>query len=110
MAVTAACAVTGGFATNAYLFAAAFTIWGFAFWMALPAAFKVLADRSANPGDRAGDAQAIMAAGRVFGPFLGGVVFDQFGGPTLGIVGGGLMFAAAVTVFTTRTTVQPRTS
>ena len=108
MAVTAICAVTGGVATNAVLFAAAFTLWGFAFWMALPSAFQVLAERSANPADRAGDAQAIMAAGRVVGPLLGGFVFDQYGGPTLGIVGGGLMFAAAVTVFATRTTVRPR--
>ena len=46
--------------------------WGFIFFMGIPAAFGLLATRSRFPEERAGDAQAVMAAGRVFGPLMGG--------------------------------------
>ena len=43
--------------------------------MGIPAAFALLASRSRFPEERAGDAQAVMALGRVFGPVLGGSFF-----------------------------------
>lgn len=89
-------------------FAVSLTIWGFAFWMAIPSAFLVLAERSANPGDRAGDAQAIMAGGRVIGPLVGGVVLDGAGSTALGVVGGGMMLAAAGAVLLVRLVAAPR--
>lgn len=46
--------------------------WGFVFFMGMPAAFALLAARSRFPEERAGDAQAMMALGRVFGPLIGG--------------------------------------
>jgi DHA1 family inner membrane transport protein len=75
-------------------------LWGFAFWMAVPGVFGALADRSANPADRAGDAQAVMAGGRVIGPLVGGVILDVVGTPWLGVVGGGLIIAAGLVVLT----------
>lgn len=70
--------------------------WGACFFMALPAAFALLAARSNYPAERAGDAQAIMALGRVFGPLLGGALVANGELVTLGIVGGGVMGAAAM--------------
>lgn len=69
-------------------------VWGFSFWMAVPGAFILLAERSRYPDERAGDAQAVMAAGRVFGPLLGGAVY-AVSLPWLGIVGGGIVAAGA---------------
>lgn len=89
------------------LFAIAVTIWGFFFWMAVPGVFTALAERSANPSDRAGDAQAIMASGRVLGPFLGASALDLFGPPGLGVVAAVIMAVAATTVFAVRSTVRP---
>ena len=71
--------------------------WGFGFWMAVPAAFSVLAEHSNYPAERAGDAQAYMAMGRVVGPMLGGLLYDA-GLLALGIVGG-LLMASAGAVF-----------
>ena len=107
MAVTAVCALTLMTADVPFLFGAAIVVWGFAFWMAIPGVFTALAERSANPADRAGDAQTVMAAGRIVGPFLGGAVIDGLGQTWLGFIGGGLMLAAGVAVFTVRTTVAP---
>ncbi len=53
--------------------------WGFVFFMGMPAAFALLASRSRFPEERAGDAQAVMALGRVFGPLIGGVVHRNRG-------------------------------
>ncbi|MDA2978713.1 MAG: MFS transporter [Actinomycetota bacterium] len=60
--------------------------WGFAFWMGIPGVFKMLADRSVAPGERAGDAQGVMAIGRAFGPAMAGVFVD-----------GGALYALAIT-------------
>lgn len=76
-------------------FAVGLTVWGFAFWMAVPAAFSVLARNSAYPAERAGDAQAYMALGRVVGPIMGGVLYD-IDPWALGIVGSGIMFSSAI--------------
>ena len=76
-------------------FALGLALWGFAFWMAVPAAFSVLARNSAYPAERAGDAQAYMALGRVVGPLVGGLLYDA--GPwALGVVGPITMLVAAV--------------
>ncbi len=73
----------------------AMPLWGFAFWMGIPGAFSLLAERSAYPEERAGDAQSIMALGRVFGPLVGGVLYEA-DPVALGVVAGGAMIAAAV--------------
>jgi len=107
MGVTAICALILMTAEIPVLFGAALITWGFAFWMAIPGVFTALAERSANPADRAGDAQTVMAAGRIVGPFLGGAVIDGLGPTWLGFIGGGLMLAAGVAIFAVRTTVSP---
>ncbi|MEL6981656.1 MAG: MFS transporter [Actinomycetota bacterium] len=107
MGVTALCALILMTADVPALFGGALIVWGFAFWMAIPGVFTALAERSANPADRAGDAQTVMAAGRIVGPFMGGAVIDGFGPTWLGIIGGGLMLIAGVAVFAVRTTVAP---
>ena len=93
--------------SNGVVFVAVMTAWGFAFWMAVPAVFALLASRSKYPEERAGDAQAVMAIGRVSGPFIGGVLIDGPGTTALGLVGGGLMLLAAVGVFSVRTITPP---
>jgi len=50
--------------------------WGFAFWMAVPGILQMLADRSLEPSERAGDGQGLMALGRAFGPAMGGYFVD----------------------------------
>lgn len=74
--------------------------WGFAFWMAVPGAYSLLAERSHHPDERAGDAQAVMAAGRVVGPLAGGALYE-IGPSALGwgagltmVLGGMVMLAA----------------
>ena len=92
--VTATCAVVVAGVHIGPLFIAALTIWGFAFWMTVPAAFSTLARHSRYPAERAGDAQAYMAAGRVVGPVMGGAMYEV--APiALAIVGGGTMLLAA---------------
>ena len=110
--LAARCAMsTGGVvlatADHPLVFATSVVIWGFFFWMAVPGVFAALAARSANPSDRAGDAQAIMAAGRVVGPFIGGLVFDAAGATALGFTGAAIIAAAAGVVFAVRSMVEP---
>ena len=107
MVLTGCCALAMTTAPNVVVFGAAITLWGFAFWMGIPGVFKVLAERSANPADRAGDAQAIMAAGRVVGPFVGGALIDGFGATALGVVGGGMMMTSGAVVFALRSLTSP---
>ena len=108
IAVTALCALVLMTTGRGLVFGLALTLWGFAFWMAVPGVFSALAARSANPADRAGDAQSVMAMGRVVGPFLGGAVIDGVGARWLGLVGSGLMLAAAGAIFAVRQGVRPR--
>jgi len=58
------------------LFFLGMTWWGFSFWMGVPGVLQMLADRSNEPGERAGDAQGYMAIGRTIGPAIGGVFAD----------------------------------
>lgn len=92
---TATSALVIGTIANEALFFLAMALWGFAFWMAVPAVFKLLAERSLAPSERMGDAQASMAAGRVFGPVLGGFVLGTGSFALLSMVGSLVMAAAA---------------
>lgn len=58
------------------LFFVSMTVWGFAFWMGVPGVLQMLAARSLEPAERAGDAQAMMAVGRAAAPLLGGAFVD----------------------------------
>ncbi|MDH3261363.1 MAG: hypothetical protein OEM84_10380 [Acidimicrobiia bacterium] len=62
--------------------------WGFAFWMGVPGVMKMLAARSLEPDERAGDAQALMAFGRAAGPVLGGGLADAGAFASLAVVAG----------------------
>jgi DHA1 family inner membrane transport protein len=55
----------------------AMTAWGFVWWMGVPAVFRLLAERSLTPAERVGDAQSLMALGRVFGPLMGGAILGH---------------------------------
>jgi len=78
------------------VFVAALVGWGFVFFMGLPAAFALLASRSRFPEERAGDAQAVMALGRVFGPLIGGVFIAADATTAMGLTGGAILSIAAV--------------
>jgi DHA1 family inner membrane transport protein len=81
----------------AYLLA--MTAWGFAFWMGVPAVFQLLADRALSPAERVGDAQSLMALGRVFGPLLGGAILGADSFARLSYTGAaGLVAGAAVVI------------
>ena len=102
MALAALCAFFVATAFTSVLFFIAVTAWGFIYWMAIPGVFEVLAQASVYPEERAGDAQAMMAIGRVAGPLIGGLLLDNSGTMALGLVSSGLMLGAAAAVFTIR--------
>lgn len=102
LASTGVAAILLATASSTWVFAGAAAWWGFAFWMGIPGVFKVLSERSEHPEERAGDAQAVMAIGRVFGPLAGGFIMQSSGPSTLGLMGGSLMIAVGITVFSTR--------
>lgn len=95
MGLTGVGAIVIGVVHHPVAFWIALPIWGFAFWMAAPGAFALLAERSRHPAERAGDAQAIMAAGRVLGPVLGGAMYAT-SAEALGIVAGAIMLVSSV--------------
>ncbi|MGI9624325.1 MAG: MFS transporter [Acidimicrobiales bacterium] len=105
---TATMAVVVTNVTVGALFWAAVAVWGFAFWAGVPGIFKLLAERSENPADRAGDAQSIMAAGRVGGPLLGALFIEKGSIETLGFVAAALIASAAITLVVVELTVPPR--
>ena len=78
------------------IYAAAVIIWGVFFFMGIPAAFALLASRSQFPEERAGDAQAMMALGRVFGPLIGGAFIAADQTTEMGIAAGSIMLCAGV--------------
>ena len=88
-------AVVLGFADEPILFWIMVTTWGFCFWMAIPGIYTLLAERSRHPAERAGDAQAAMAAGRAFAPLAGGAVVSAGGFGALGVSGAAVMLVAA---------------
>lgn len=82
---------------NGWVFFAAMGIWGYSFWMGVPEILRLLASRSLRPDERVGDAQSLMAAGRVAGPALGGLLVADGRFALLGIAGAaGLLVASLV--------------
>jgi DHA1 family inner membrane transport protein len=106
MAVTGICAALAGAVHVLPVFLVALPLWGFAFWMGIPGAFSLLAERSNYPEERAGDAQSVMAFGRVFGPWLGGLVYDR-SPAALGLAAGGVMVAGSVLLVYVEWRVRP---
>ena len=94
--LTAICALTIAVSRSGLLFSVAIVGWGFVFFMGVPAAFALLAARSNVPEERAGDAQAVMALGRVFGPLLGGALYTTGSTGSLGIVTASVMSVGAI--------------
>lgn len=94
--MTAACALAMAASRHGVVFGVAIVVWGFVFFMGVPAVFDLLAARSAFPEERAGDAQAIMALGRVFGPIMGGVLIASGSAGTLGVVSAAVMSAGSL--------------
>lgn len=92
---TAMCALAIAASRSGLVFGLAIVGWGFVFFMGVPAAFNLLAERSTFPEERAGDAQAMMALGRVFGPILGGTLLAAGSEVALGIVSAGVMSIGA---------------
>jgi len=88
---TAMCALAIAASRSGVVFGAAIVGWGFVFFMGVPAAFNLLAERSSFPQERAGDAQAMMALGRVFGPIMGGTLLAAGSEVTLGFAAAGVM-------------------
>ena len=95
MGVTGVCALLVSAVHVVPVYVVAMPMWGFAFWMGIPGAFSLLAERSRYPEERAGDAQSLMALGRVFGPVIGGALYEA-SPVALGIVAGGVMIAASL--------------
>ena len=81
--------------------------WGFAFWSGVPGIYKLLAERSVHPADRAGDAQSVMAAGRVVGPLLGAGFIEAGSVQALGFVAAALMAGAGLTLVYVERTIPP---
>ncbi len=106
MSLTGTSAIVVGTVHAPVAFWIALITWGFAFWMGIPGAFSLLAERSAYPDERAGDAQAIMAAGRVVGPLVGGVLYE-ISPAALGIGAGSIMIAAACLLVYTEWRIRP---
>lgn len=87
-----------GTVASAPLFFVALAVWGFAFWMAIPAVLRLITERSIHPSERMGDAQAAMATGRVLGPILGGLALGAGQFARLSATGAAVMLAAALIV------------
>lgn len=81
--------------------------WGFVFFMGIPAAFSLLASRSRFPEERAGDAQAVMAAGRVFGPIMGGWFIAAGETTGMGIAAGAILAVASLLLVATELRSSP---
>lgn len=93
--VSAVSAVLLGFLDHPAVFWLLITLWGFCFWMAIPGIYALLSSRSRFPAERAGDAQASMAAGRALGPLIGGFLVSAGSYGALGITGGAIIAGGA---------------
>ncbi|MEM9035931.1 MAG: MFS transporter [Actinomycetota bacterium] len=91
-------AVTIARTESSVVFLVAVAVWGLFFFVAMPATFDILAGRSAYPEQRAGDAQAVMAVGRVVGPALGGALVSAGSIASLGWVAAALLAVSATIV------------
>lgn len=88
-------AFTLGTVGTPVVYVVAIIVWGFSYWVFVPAIIKLLAKKSLTPSERVGDAQALMAAGRIFGPIVGGIAIAGNNYQRLSITGASIMFAAA---------------
>lgn len=95
---TAASGLAVGIIESSVVFFAAMALWGFAFWMAVPASLQMLAERSVSPSERMGDAQASMAMGRVVGPVVGGLALGAGAFSRLSWVGAMVMIGSGLIV------------
>lgn len=100
LGVTAASALVVGVVDSPLVFFLALTVWGFAFWMAIPAILRMLTERSLHPSERMGDAQAAMASGRVVGPILGGFALGAGQFARLSVTGAAVVAAAGMLIGT----------
>jgi DHA1 family inner membrane transport protein len=101
--MTAVCALAIALSRSGWVFGIAMVGWGFVFFMGIPAAFTLLAARSNFPEERAGDAQAVMAFGRVFGPLLGGALYAAGSTGTLGLASATIIaFGAGLLLYVDR--------
>ncbi len=98
LVVIGACALAVSQVQSAVVFYVSLALWGLAFWSFVPEAFSLLAERSVFPGDRVGDAQAVMSFGRVLGPTLGGVLLTIGGFGLLGWTAAVLLVVAALAI------------
>lgn len=98
LAGTAAAALATGFISSSVAFYLVMAWWGLAFWMGIPAVFRLLAQRSLEPRERVGDAQSLMALGRVAGPLIGGAAVGASDYVRLSLAGALLIAVAATTV------------
>ncbi len=98
LATIGGCALVVGTVPSGVPFVVALAFWGFAFWMAVPAVFRLIEERALRPDERIGDAQAAMAVGRMLGPAVGGLILgmDRFG--ILGAAAAAGILASAVMV------------
>ena len=97
LAGTGVSALVVAFVSSPIAFFLGMGLWGFCFWMGLPTIFALLADKSLDPGERAGDAQSLMAFGRAGGPLVGGLLVGDGAFTGLGLFAGvGLIGSAAV--------------
>ncbi len=85
---TAVAALVMGVAADIWLAMAGMVLWGLFFWFAVPAVLRLIEDYSDRVGERSGDAQALMAVGRVGGPLLGGALLAAGDLQLLGVVAG----------------------
>ena len=85
-----------GAVRSAVAFSVALISWGFVFFMGDPGGVRPARVTLAFPEERAGDAQAVMALGRVFGPLLGGYFIASGAVAALGVVAGGVIVSAAI--------------
>lgn len=95
---TASAALVVGTVTSVLVFYVALAWWGLAFWMAVPAVFQLIAERALTPAERVGDAQALMAMGRVAGPLIGVLALGAGQYDRLSMVGAAFMSVAALSV------------
>jgi predicted MFS family arabinose efflux permease len=91
----AALSIAGGHAAFYFL---GLAWWGFAFWMGVPGVMQMLVARSLQPAERAGDAQAAMAAGRALAPLLGGGFANAEAYAALAVISGTGLTVAGLSI------------
>lgn len=100
LAGTALSALLIGLVSSPVILFLSLALWGFSFWMAIPAVFRLLAEKALVPSERIGDAQAAMATGRIFGPVIGGLALGAGSFGRLSVVGTAVIVVGAITVST----------